>query len=129
MKTNYLAPLLSVAILGIAALFFLFGTQPATHSLGADIPQLNGPMTISSSTATVTSSVVLATSTGRQYAQIGNDGANDVYLSVGQVAVKGKGIYLKAGTVYTVDDNNLFSGAIFAVATSGVSNLSVIEYK
>lgn len=127
MKTNFLVPVLSVAVLGIAAIMFVLSAQTPSSTLGADVELMNGPMTIASSTVATASVEVLAASTGRQFAQITNEGGVAVYLAVGQAAVAGKGIRLApAGGTFTIDERNLFSGAVNAIATTSSSNLTVI---
>lgn len=120
------APPLFILGLAIIFSFFVFLDRSSVPALGAEVDTMNGAMAISSTTVTTSSIQVIATSTGRQFASISNDGANDVYLAVGQSAVRGKGIYLKAGNTFTIDEKNLFTGAVNAIATTSTSNLSVI---
>jgi hypothetical protein len=98
--------------------------EPTAGGLGALI---TGPLTSASSTVTTTSSQVLATSTSRIYAAIVNDGSNSVYLSVGVNAVAGKGILLTAnGGSYEINDQNLITGGIYAITSTGSSNVTVL---
>lgn len=56
---------------------------------------------------------------------ISNEGANDVWLSLGTTAVAKEGIYLKKeGGSLTL---NTYSGAIFAITSSGESNVCWAE--
>lgn len=125
------APLF-LLVLALALLSVGFALRPATPVEAARVDQMDGAFTIGSSTvATTTSTAIIATSTGRQFAQISNDSANDVYLAIGQAAVKGKGILLKAsGGTFTIDEQNLLSGAINGIASTSAtgpsSNVTVI---
>lgn len=77
-------------------------------------------------TVGTSSTLVLATSTGRTYAVIVNDSANVVYLSLGHNATTTSGIRLNAsGGSYEINNNNLFIGAINAVAPAGASVVTV----
>lgn len=121
-------------ILGLAIAFTLIAlfAKPAQPTEAAEIEMLHGPFVIASSTvSTTTSTSILATSSGRTYARITNDGPYTVYLAIGQAAVKGRGIVLAAGEAFVIDQNNLFSGAVNGVASTSVAlgpavNVSVI---
>jgi len=78
-------------------------------------------------TATVGSStLILATSTGRNYLNIANDGATTVYLGIGQAAVVGRGIRVPANTSYELKMDEMFTAAIYGVATASTS-VSYVE--
>lgn len=117
----------------LTLLFLVIGvglvTMPATkveQNLGAvEFNYLNRP-TNASSTVTTSSSLIVATSTGRQYLAIVNDGTTDVYLGVGVAAVSGKGIRLNAGGgSFVMDTNALFTDAVYGIS-SATANVTVI---
>lgn len=77
---------------------------------------------------TTSSGLVLATSSTRQYVAIVNDGSNVVYLSLNNDvgAVVSSGIRLNAsGGSYEINQDNLYTGAIRAIATGGTSIITI----
>lgn len=102
---------------------------PALQSVGGDL-QVNyfSGGTNKSVTAATSSTAVLASNTGRQYAIIVNSGTSAVFLSLGATAVANQGVYLAAsGGSYEINEENLFVGAINAIAVGSSSNLAVYE--
>lgn len=74
----------------------------------------------------VTSTSVLVANPGRRQFTIVNYSANQVSLNLGAgAAVAGSGVVLVAGASYT---DNLWEGAVTAIALTGTSNVSVCEY-
>lgn len=70
----------------------------------------------------------LASNPDRKVATFVNDSTNIIYLQLGATAVSGEGIRLNAsGGAYVIDNNNLFTGAVNAIATGAGSNLVVTE--
>lgn len=123
--------LIVLSILFIAIVGFI--AVSATKS--SEDPKLGGTNTSfvmfapsnASSTVTTSSSVVLATSTGRLYAAIVNDSANTVYLGIGTPAVIGKGIRLNAnGGSYEINESNQFQGPVYGISSAS-SNLTITE--
>lgn len=132
-----------VAMVAFAILFYtiiLPGMQSiapqASQALGGSVP--GGPTGSGGGTrftniplnsnvvVTTSSTLVAATSTARQYLTIVNDSANTVYISEGQAAVGSNGIRLNAsGGSYEINALNLYTGAIYAIASS-TSILDVI---
>lgn len=73
------------------------------------------------------STLAVATSTGRKYFAIVNDGATAVYLGLGKAAVLNKGIRLNAtGGTFEMNPNVMFSGAIYCIS-SAASNATIID--
>lgn len=118
-----------VAAIFIILLCFTLRVSYETTSTtkGIDSALVMGTFSTSSQQLIATAStVVLATSTGRQYAVLVNDGANPIYLGFGKAAVVGQGIRLNAtGGSYEINYENLYVGAINAIASGGSSNLTV----
>lgn len=83
--------------------------------------------TSSAVTVGITSTFLLATSTERQYCAIVNDGSNPIYLSFNDVpAVANSGLRLNAsGGSFEIDSNNLYKGALRAIASGGTSVTTV----
>ncbi|KKM96833.1 hypothetical protein LCGC14_1174140 [marine sediment metagenome] len=80
--------------------------------------------------ATATTSAALAASDKRAYAMFQNDGDNDVYLRLGEAAIKNEGILINAnGGSYEISDRlgNLFLGAVNCITASGTSVVLVLE--
>lgn len=72
--------------------------------------------------------VVLAANPGRHEAVFVNDSNQPIYLARGNDAVLNQGIRLNAaGGSYEINRNNLFLGAINAIAEGGAKNLTVSE--
>lgn len=76
-----------------------------------------------------TISALIVASSSRTFLEIVNDGDNTVYLQFGDiVALAGQGSRINAnGGVYTIDDTNLFLGAIRGITTTGSSNITFTE--
>ncbi len=117
----------------IAILLAVFGyttytnSNVATFGDGISITSNFTVPTTSSSTVVSTSTLIVATSTARNYLSISNDSNNVIYLSIGGVARVGKGIRLATGTTYEMKTGqNIFTAAIYGVATAS-SNVSYIE--
>lgn len=82
---------------------------------------------LASSTA---STLLLATSTSRRYAIIGNHSPTaEIFLSLtsGGAAVVNKGIRVPPGGQYEIRDVNLYVGAIYAIASSTSASTTVAE--
>ena len=80
--------------------------------------------------ATATTSAALASNDARAYAMFQNDGDNDVYLRLGEAAIKNEGILINAnGGSYEISDRlgNLFLGAVNCITASGTSVVLVLE--
>ena len=72
--------------------------------------------------------VVLAANPNRADAVFVNDSNQPIYLARGNAAVMNAGIRLNAGGgSYEINRDNLFLGAINAIATGGDKNLTVSE--
>lgn len=72
--------------------------------------------------------VVLAANPRRHEAVFVNDSNKDIYLARGNDAVMHEGIRLNAaGGSYEINRDNLFLGAINAIAEGGAKNLTVSE--
>jgi len=76
----------------------------------------------------VASTLVLAANPQRMDAVFVNDSNQEIYLARGNAAVLNEGIRLNAtGGSYEINANNLFLGAINAIAEGGAKNLTVSE--
>lgn len=123
LNTTVVAAVIALGI--IASALFLFGNA---HQVNASSPGNNylaiGMASTTSATVTTSSTLIMATSTNpqqRQYAVFTNDsGGNTVYLSLGLPAVANTGIRLAPGASYTINVNNLFSGAVYGIGTTSV---------
>jgi len=74
------------------------------------------------------STQVLAANPKRADAVLVNDSNKEIYLARGNDAVMNEGIRLNAGGgSYEINRNNLFLGAINAIAEGGDKNLTVSE--
>lgn len=118
-----LASIVALAII-VATLVILFGNVKTAHASNTNQTYLSFSMA-STTNATVGtgSTLVLASSTDatqRYYTVITNDSntSNAMYISFGLPAVVNKGIRLAPGQSITINVNNLFTGAIYAISTS-----------
>lgn len=74
------------------------------------------------------STLVLADNPSRRGATFVNNSNQDMSFGFGVAAVLGLGKLLKAnGGTYEMNDTNLFTGAIYAIATGGAKKLAVDE--
>ena len=107
--------------------------QPVSSNSGyatvGGLPLTLNNLTNTSATATPVSSIILATSTARQYVAIVNSSSTDVYLSLGPTAFVGRGILLKAGGSYEILEENLYTGAISAIVAAGATTTLSMSYK
>lgn len=123
-----------IAIATIAAIVafwaYVVSTGGAINLGSTTVAQNSYLPTTGSSTVTTSSTVVLATSTGREYAIITNDSANTLYISIGSPAVVGKGIRLGTTTgdsrSYEIKGDNLFQGPVYGISTAS-SNVTTLE--
>lgn len=102
-------------------------TLPAGYGIQGD---LITKMSTSTEVLTTTSStLVLATSTARTYANIGNNSSNSyIFLSLtgGGAAVVNKGVRLAPGEKYEINALNLYIGSIYAIASSTSASTTVM---
>lgn len=106
---------------------FMQDSTVATFGDGMSIVSNTTKPTNASSSALTTSTLLVATSTSRNYLLITNDSANTVYLGLGAAAVSGKGIRLASGTSFEMKSGqNLFTAAIWGISTA-TSNVTYIE--
>lgn len=120
-----------VATGAAGAAVYIGGHQSANSGQALGAPEFNvlsGATTAASSTVATSDTTVVATSTSRRYLVIVNDGPAAVYLNFGTPAIKGKGILLNAnGGSFEVNAQNLFTGAVHAIASSTPSNITYIQ--
>lgn len=84
--------------------------------------------TSNSVTVANTSTLVLAANPNRKYVALVNDSNEVIYISLGVAAVLNKGIRLNAeGGSYEIDSENLYTGSIYAICSSGSKVLTVTE--
>lgn len=101
-----------------------------TKQVNKTLGEINRYTTAPTNTAVAcesTSTLAIATSSGRTYVAIVNDSASTIYLGLGVPAVGSNGIRLNGGGgSYEIDLNNLFTGAINCIASS-TSVITVIN--
>jgi len=79
-------------------------------------------------TVGATTTEVLAAKSGRRYAQLTNDGAEEMYISFGVDAVMNKGIRLnRRGGSVTISGTKLYRNSINAICASGGQNMCILE--
>lgn len=118
----------------IVLLLVLFALYAGTHQQPVNANKTVGGLplrltnlTNTTATATPATSIIIATSTARQYVAVVNSGLVDTYLSLGPTAVLGSGILLKAsGGSYEIMEENLYTGAISAITSSGTTTFSIV---
>lgn len=79
---------------------------------------------------TTATQVLLAANESRKYALIVNSSDVGVFVSFGEAAVIGTGVFLAAaGGSYELDNDNLFLGAINGIAASGAGKVvGIVEF-
>lgn len=100
-----------------------------------DLDSLLATLLRRSSTATptkvtigATSTTVLAANTNRNFVDIVNDSDETIYVALASAAVMNEGIPLIAhGGSFEINATNMFTGAIYAICSSGSKNLAVTE--
>lgn len=85
-------------------------------------------VTNSSVTVGSSSTSVLSENTSRNFVEIVNDSDEVVYLKLGSGATLNSGIRLNAnGGSFWINKDNLYTGAITAICSSGSKNITVVE--
>jgi hypothetical protein len=115
---------ITMVFVGIIAFHGLGNSKVKEGSL--ESPLLPVPSVSTGVSVGTTDTLILASSGGRIWAQIANDGANVVYLNVGAAAVVGKGIRLPVGGTFTINAENMYVGALHAIAMTGATNVTVL---
>lgn len=119
-----LAGIVALAI-AVAVIIVAFGNaRPASGSTFTQTYLSFSQASTTVATVTTSSSLILASSTDatqRYYATLTNDSTgNLIYISLGKPAVTGTGIRLNPGQSYTINENNLFTGAVYGIGTTSV---------
>lgn len=93
--------------------------------------QLSGPVSSATNAAVavgIASTAVLAANANRRFATFVNDSANTIWLCMAAAAVINTGIRLNAnGGSYEINQTNLYTGQVTAIAAGAGSNLCVTE--
>ena len=99
------------------------GTWSVTVSGSAATTATNTKVSVGSS-----STSVLALNASRKFAIFVNDSDETIYLNLSGTAVMNEGIRLNAnGGSYEINLNNLYTGAVTGICSSGTKNLTVVE--
>lgn len=116
-----------VALIVISVILSMTGTKQANKLGAAELNRFIVAPTNSSVTCDTTSTLAVASSTGRKYFAIVNDGSTAIYLGLGKAAVLNKGIRLNAtGGTFEMNPNVMFSGAIYCIS-SAATNATLID--
>jgi len=132
MKKETLITIITVAITIAVVMFgfeFYAGQKPAPSSLG-EINRFTSGLTTTSVLCGTSSTLLLATSSARQYAAFVNDGSTNIYLELSQSpAVKYEGIRLNSGGgAYEINLDNLYTGPVYCIADTSAAS-STVTYK
>ena len=101
-------------------------SQYARYSSDTILNKLSA-VTHTQPSVTSSSGVVLASNGSRKYALIVNHSAVMVYLSLGAAAAVDSGIPLQPDGEYTINGLNLWTGAIYAIVSTGTIDINVTE--
>jgi len=128
MIKGFLLGILGVFV-GVAAVGF-FKIYPPTEGIGGSFTGQR-ECTISTSTLAIMgdhSRLILGESSRRAWAEITMSTSTDAYLGFGQAAVR-QGLLVASGTMYSINQDNLFTGDIFAISrnTSASTTVGVVE--
>lgn len=119
-----------ILIVGIAVgMWFTFANQTTTLGGGYGTVLLNTWSQTTSTVATSGLNTVVSANTGRRYLNVQNlDGTNFVYLHFGTAtSTSANSIKLTAGESYTFNKDNLYLGAITALADTASVDLVITE--
>jgi len=118
----------TVALIIVVIIILSLQSNPSIGGSVPGDPEIRGVATMASTTVGTTSTLIFATTTGMMLNRtIVNDGSTNVYLGIGSAAVSGKGIRLNAnGGSYEINNNNLFTGAIYGISSANV-NVTTLE--
>lgn len=114
----------TIVLLLLAFMGYAFTHQQNTSSLGDGYGTNTHYSIPTNSTATVGSStLIVATSTSRNFIRISNDSASVVYISIGEPSVIGRGIRIPVNGEFTMKSDEMFTAAIYgtALASSTIS--------
>lgn len=134
MKTNTIVTILITAAIVAGGLFFLElrsgnGAQDkAPQSLG-EINRYTTGVANTSVLCNTSSTLLLATSSGRQYAAIVNDGSTNIYLELSTgPAVLYEGIRLNSGGgSYEINLDNLYTGPVYCIAATSAASTTIVS--
>lgn len=117
------AAIVVAAALVASALVFSFGNASKASALVDNNNFLSFNLASTTAVSVGTgSTLVLASSTNpmqRAYVLFSNDSAtNPIYMSFGLPAAASTGIRIAPGATYTINTNNLWTGAVYAQAAS-----------
>ena len=97
---------------------------------GADTNLMYAPMNSTAvSCVNGASTLLLATSTSRQFLQISNSGSKTVWIGYGAAAATSTGSFLVASSSMTLDNSRLFGGAIYCLGDTATSIVTISESK
>jgi len=116
-----------VALVVVSVISFMTGTKQSNKLGAAELNRFIVAPTNTNVSCDTSSTLAVATSTGRKYFAIVNDGSTAIYLGLGKAAVLNKGIRLNAtGGTFEMNPNVMFSGAIYCIS-SAASNATIID--
>jgi hypothetical protein len=76
---------------------------------------------------TAVSSIALAANPDRKYASFFNQSGSVIYLKLGAAAVLNQGIRMPNNSIFEINADNLFTGAVHAITGAGTQNLDIFE--
>lgn len=74
------------------------------------------------------STAVLAANANRQYAVIQNVSSASMFLGFGAAAKNNNGFKLLANSSFTIDQTNLYKGAVNAISSAGAGTVVTVEF-
>lgn len=97
--------------------------DPSVHPRTATADTTDG-----SASVTTSSGVLVPSKPDRRFLYLVNDSTSNVYLSFGGTATLNEGIRLgSSGGSLLIDLNNLYTGAISGIVSSGTATVTFIE--
>lgn len=128
MNKTFLA---SLAIIGVIFLGVLGLSRAHQNQSNVKVGDYYPVFSIGSSTGVLcgtSSTQLIATSTSRNFLSVSNISPNIVYLSFGGPAALNSGMALYASSTMRLDQNALYAGAIYCIASSN-SSTTLLELK
>lgn len=127
MKETFLALAAILAGIVLLAVVGLRLTEPDSVLGSPDYNRFKEAATSTGVLVTNSSTLLTATSADRTYLRVTNLGPNAVFLALdqGKAATQFSGITLSASSSYEITAENLYVGAVYAIAPAGNSSTTV----
>lgn len=119
-----------IVILVILYIISIIKVSAPVFGGGLDTNTIYAPMSATSvSCAYGASTLLLATSSSRQFVQLSNTGPASVWIAYGTSAATGTGTLLTSSTTLTLGSVTNFGGAIYCLGAGAAASVAISESK